>query len=70
MTVKPIKASEVTEGMQLSDSEGRYCRYVIERDDVSNAHGKIIFRTAIRPRARHTTASTVVEPTATVYVVA
>jgi hypothetical protein len=55
--------------MQLSDSEGRYCRYVIERDDMSNVHGKIIFRTAIRPRARHTTASTVVEPTATVYVV-
>lgn len=59
--VSPILACEVREGMVLTDSAGQHRRFVVDVDHVSNAHGRVIIRTAIRPNARPT-GSTVAKP--------
>lgn len=67
MTAFPIAARLVFVGDVLTDSAGQHRRFVVERDDVSNVHGKIVLRTSVR-RGGKASGSTVVSPDSTVYV--
>lgn len=67
--ITKVPANTVKEGDMLTDRRGEHKpRVVVERDDVSNLHGKIILRTAIRPGGRPT-GSTVVSPGFYLYVI-
>lgn len=67
MTAFPLPARLVSVGDVLTDKQGAHKRFVVDRDDTSNRHGRIILRTACRPDGRPS-GSTVTDPDTTLYV--